>query len=665
MIGGSSRTRRRRSPILPEPERRSRSIGSVARSAREGVAPIAPRVAIAGIVGIVLVGILVLRLWALTVIGGAEYVERADSNVIRKLPVAAPRGSILDRRGRQIVINRELRQVVLDLQDVEGERLDEVVTELGRVLAPNRFEVPKTTAEIRERVENAPAGAVEPLIIARDVRQDAVVHYLAEHQADFPGVDVRDAYDRDYIRDSLAAHILGQVGKVSEADLEAYPSLALIDSIGKSGLESQYDQYLRGTNGYDAVEVDAAGVRSDSGLRGLPPTPGNNLVTTIDLRMQKAAETAMRASIERVRKSKDGRYAKSAAAVAIDPRNGEVLTMASFPTYDPGVFISSEPKDVRLAERYNTDEVRKPLFNRALQGEFPSGSTFKPITAVAAMEEGLMRPDELIGCPPSREIMGTRFPNNTTLHLGSIDLKTALEVSCNTYFYELGVDFFNAPGSPLQSWATKFGLGTKTGIDLPGEKTGVVPTPKWRRETFKDFPEIERIWKPGYSVNLSIGQGDLRVTPLQMAAAYAALGNGGTYHVPHLGKSIQDPGGRVVVELNSPEDRDIGLDPVAVESVREGMKLVNSGPNGTATAVFGTFKVPTAGKTGTAEQGIGRSDTAWYCGFAPADDPTIAACAVVEGGGHGGTAAAPIVLRMFQEWFGEDGGNLAGGGASD
>ena len=661
---GSGRTRRRRAPILPEPRRSSRSVASVARSTREGVAPIAPRIAIAGIVGIVLVGILVLRLWALTVIGGAEYVERADSNVIRKLPVVAPRGSILDRRGRQIVINRELRQVVLDLQDVEGDRLDEVTAELGRVLAPNRFEVDDTIADIREKVDNAPPGAVEPVIIARDVQQDEVVHYLAEHQADFPGVDVRDAYDRDYIRGSLGAHILGQVGKVSEADLEAYPSLELIDSIGKSGLEAQYDTFLRGSNGYDAVEVDAAGVRSDSGLRGLPPTPGRNLVTTIDLRMQKAAEAAMRESVARVRRTSDGRDAKAAAAVAIDPRNGEVLTMASFPTYDPGVFVSSDPKDMRLAAKYNTDERRKPLFNRALQGEFPSGSTFKPFTAIAAMEEGMMRADDLIGCPPSREIMGTKFPNNTSLHLGAIDLKTALQVSCNTYFYELGIHFFNAPGSPLQAWATKFGLGTKTGIDLPGEKPGVVPTPEWRRETFKDAPEIDRIWKPGYSVNLSIGQGDLRVTPLQMTAAYATLGNGGTFHVPHLAKSIEEPGGREVVGINPPESRDLDLDPGDVAAVLEGLKLVNSGPNGTATAVFGTFKVPTAGKTGTAEQ-TNQSDTAWYCGFAPADDPTIAACAVVDGGGHGGSAAAPIVLRMFQQWFGADGGSIAGGGTTD
>jgi penicillin-binding protein 2 len=637
---------------------------AVSRSGREGMAPVAPRMAIAGIIGLVVVGILVLRLWALTVIAGAEYVERADSNVIRKLPVAAPRGSILDRNNRQIVVNRELRQVVIDLQDVEGERRDQVITELGRVLAPNRFEVAEVTEELRAKVENAPPGAVEPVVLAADVRRDEVVHYLAEHQSEFPGVDVRPAYARDYVRGTLLAHALGQVGAVSEQDLEDHPTLQLIDKVGVSGLEKSYDEYLRGVNGYDAVEVDAAGVRSDSGLRGLPPTPGRNLRTTIDLRMQKVAEQALASSIAKVRGTSDGRDAKAAAAVAIDPRSGEVLTIASYPTYDPGVFTSSDPKEARIAAKLNSDEKRKPLLNRAIQGEYPAGSTFKAITAIAAMAEGYMTPDEAIGCPPSREIAQTKFPNNTSLHLGAIDLPTALEVSCNTYFYELAVHFYNAPGSPLQSWATKFGLGTRTGIDIPGESSGLVPTPEWRKETFSEYPEIDQIWKPGYSVNLSIGQGDLRVTPLQMTNAFATIGNGGTVRTPHIAKSVQEPSGRDVVDLPAGPETDLQLDQGDLAAVVDGLQRVNDGGNGTASAVFQGFPVPTAGKTGTAEMTTG-SDTAWYCGFAPVSEPTIAACAVVEGGGHGGSAAAPVVLQMFQQWFGADGGNVAGGGSTD
>lgn len=662
---GSPRSPKHRRP-LPRVTRGSSSVSSVSRSSREGVAPIAPRLAIAGIFGVVLIGILVLRLWALTVIGGAEYVERADSNVIRKMPVVAPRGSILDRTGRrQIVVNRQMNQVVIDLQDIDEDQLDDVIVRLGRVLAPNPASIAKTTADIRAKVENAPPGAVEPVVVAKDVPNLEVVMYLAEHQSEFPGVDVPEAYTRDYLFNETAAHLLGQVKTVSEDDLKNHPTLQPIDRIGASGLELEYDQFLRGTNGYDAIQVDAAGVRSDSGLRGLPPTPGSNLVTTIDLKMQRAAEQATKDSVARVSRTSEGRDAKAAAAVAIDPRNGEVLTMLSYPSYNPNVFVRPSPENERIVNTLNSpNNKRTPLLNRALQGEYPAGSTFKPLTAIAALQEGYVKPDQLIGCPPSKEIMHTVFLNNTTTNLGAIDLGTALEVSCNTYFYYLSTFFYGDPGAPLQDWAKKFGLGSRTGIDIPGENAGLVPTVEWRKEAFKDQPKIEQIWKPGYTVNMSIGQGDLRVTPLQMANAYATLANGGTWHTPHIAKSIQNSGGREIVKIPPGETRDLNLDPAAIAAVKAGMERVNSGGNGTASAVFSSFKIKSAGKTGTAER-TGHSDTAWYCGYAPADNPTIAACAVVDGGGHGGTAAAPIVLRMFQEWFGEKGGNLAGGGSTD
>lgn len=661
-MNGSTRSRRRHAPIRRAAARGISGVSSVARSSREGVGPIAPRIAIAGVFGGAVIGILLLRLWALTVIGGAEYAERADSNVIRKLPVVAPRGSILDRDGRQIVINREMRQVTIDLQDVEGERLDEVINELGRVLAPNRFEVPQTIAAIRERVDKAPPGAFEPVIVARDLPQDEVVHYLAEHQADFPGVDVGPAYTRDYVRRQTAAHILGQVGAVTEEDLEAHPSLELIDRIGKSGLERRYDEYLRGSNGYEAVEVDAAGVRSDAGMRGLPPTPGRNLVTTIDLPLQRAGERALERSIFKVRGTREGSGAKAGAFVAIDPRNGEVLGLASWPNYDPNVFVQPGIRNERtVAWLHNANNKRAPMLNRAIAGQYPPGSTFKPITAIAAMGEKYMTAETPIGCPPVYEIMGTKFPNNQSDHLGAIELGTALEISCNTYFYYLSVYFDNAVGPVLQQWAQKFGLGRETGIDLSGELPGLMPTPAWRKETYEGFDEV---WKPGDSANLSIGQGDLQVTVLQMTNAYAAIGNGGTLHTPHVAKSIQSIGGREEVEMPKGESVDLNLDPGDLAAVQEGLRRVNEGGNGTASGVFSGFQVPTAGKTGTAEK-KNQSDLAWYCGYAPADDPTIAACAFVDGGGHGGSAAAPVVLAMFQKWFDVKGGNANAGSTGD
>lgn len=659
----ASRTRKR-TPLVSRAARVGVGMSSVARSAREGVGPIAPRIAIAGVIGGIVIGILMIRLWALTVIGGAEYAERADSNVIRKLPVAAPRGSILDRGGRQIVINREMRQVTIDLQDVKGAKLDEVITELGRVLAPNRFEVEQTTAKIREKVKNAPKGAVEPVIVASDVPQDEIVHYLAERQQDFPGVDVGPAFTRDYVQTETAAHILGQVGSVTEEDLEMHPSLDLTDRIGKSGLERRYDEYLRGSNGYRAVEVDAAGVRSDAGIRGLPPTPGRNLVTTIDLRLQKAGEAALERSIGKVRGTKEGAGAKAGAFVALDPRNGEVLGLASYPDYDPNVFVKPGRKNEQTVKwLHNPLNTRAPMLNRAIAGQYPPGSTFKPITAIAAMGEDFVEPDEPIGCPPSMEIMKTKFPNNRTDHLGAIPLTTALELSCNTYFFNLSIHFDNADGPVLQKWASKFGLGAETGIDLSGELPGLMPTPAWKRATWPDHP-VDKYWLPGDSANLSIGQGFLQVTVLQMANAYAAIANGGTLHTPHVAKSIQSPGGRDEVVLPKGTSTDLNLDPGDLAAVQEGLRLVNQGGNGTARAVFEGFQVPSAGKTGTAEK-QGQSDLAWYCGYAPADNPTIAACAFVDGGGHGGSAAAPVVLAMFQEWFDAEGGNVNGGGAAD
>jgi penicillin-binding protein 2 len=267
-----------------------------------------------------------------------------------------------------------------------------------------------------------------------------------------------------------------------------------------------------------------------------------------------------------------------------------------------------------------------------------------------------MTPDTPIDCPAKMDIAQTPFKNHESTPLGYINLKTALETSCDTYFYALAVQFFNDPKQPLQDWSRKFGLGAETGIDLGGEVEGVVPDKAWKK-TQTQWDDFERNnWKPGDSVNLSIGQGDVQAGPLQMAVAYATLANGGILHTPHLAKSIQDPGGRDVVDLQVDHPVDLKLDPGDLAAVVEGLKAVNNGPNGTGTAVFGSYEVPTAGKSGTAEK-VGSTDLAWYCGFAPADDPTIAACAFIDGGGFGGEMSGPIVLDMFKAWFGPDGGN--------
>ncbi|MCW2926416.1 MAG: Penicillin-binding protein 2 [Thermoleophilia bacterium] len=666
------RTRRRGGPrrtphVGPARGTYGSGVSSVARSSREGAVPIAPRLAIAGIVGAIIIGILVLRLWALTVLGGAEYAERADQNVIRRLPIAAPRGSILDRDGRQIVVNRPTNQVVLDLQSVDEAELDGLIERLGEVLAPNRLEVAKTTREIREKVENAPVGMVEPLVLATDVQRQEVVYYLAEHQSEFPGVDVPDAYTREYVQRSTAAHILGQVGMADPDDLTTKTSLQAGDKLGKSGIEKTYDEYLRGVNGYEAIQVDASGFRTEEqGLRGLPAQPGRDLRLTISLPLQKATERSLAQGIAHAAGTEDGRGAFAGAAVAMDPNNGEVLALASAPTYDPNVFTSTKPKDLRTVETlYNPRNKRLPMYNRAIAGAYPPGSIYKPITAIAAMDKGWITPDTLLGCEPQMEIAHTVFKNHTPKNFGAIDLKTALEMSCDTYFYKLAIQFNADPKSPLQDWSSRFGLGKPTGIDIPGEVEGRVPTPKWKKEYDNPYwSETDHIWKPGDSVNLSIGQGDLLTTPLQMTNVYSALANGGKLFTPRLAKQIQSAGGRKEVEIPSPEPTDLNLDPGDLAAITDGLVLVNTGGNGTATAVFGTFKVSTAGKSGTAEKSL-QKDLAWYCGYAPVEKPEIAACAFIDGGGHGGSEAGPIVLRMFQQYFGAKGGNTDAAGSVD
>ena len=668
MSGGIRSTRRR------PPSRNARSLtsgtSSVARSPREGAAPVAPRIAMAGVIGVAVIGILLLRLWALTVLNGADYAERADSNVIRKLPMVAPRGEILDSHGHVLVRNREQQQIVLDLQDVDPDRLESVIVELGRVLASSPRTIVARTVQIREAVDAHPDGAIEPVLIARDERRDYVLHYLAEHNRDFPGVDVRPTFVREYPQKTTAAHVLGYDGLVDEQELKgAYANLHAGDRVGKSGLEQRYDEYVRGTDGYDAVQVDAAGIRSDvPGLRGLPAVPGRNLVTTLDLRVQQATERAVYDNIMRARSTSKGRDSRAGAAVMLDVNSGGVIASASFPTYDPNLFNPATPKQERQLQALFTprDSKHPPLLNQAIAGQYPPGSTFKPITAFAAFANKWATPDELIRCPAYLDVLGSRFKNHVSDDSGSQTVVEALESSCDTYFYHLALYDFPAPKPVIANWAMDFGVGVKSGIDIPGEEAGRAPTPAWKKawaEQIGSTNPLAAKWLPGDSINMSIGQGDVLATPLQMTNVFATIANGGTVYTPHIGQRVQELDGSDALTLPHDKPRKLDLDPVALNAIRTGLEQVVSGPVGTARGVFDGFSVPSAGKTGTAEK-TGQTDVAWYCGYAPIDKPKVAACAFVDGGGGGSTTAAPIVLRMFQSYFHVDGGN-AGGAAGE
>ena len=336
-----------------------------------------------------------------------------------------------------------------------------------------------------------------------------------------------------------------------------------------------------------------------------------------------------------------------AAGVALDPKTGAVLAMASYPTYAPDVFESGTPREVR---RVLTSPGR-PLLNRAIGGEYPAGSTFKAITASAALASGLYHPGELIDAPGSVVLYKTRFHGFNNEAFGPIALPKALEVSSDTFFYALGDRSYRMRGWPLQDWSQKFGLGSPTGLDLTeGESGGLVPDLAYKRQTCdRKVDPINCSWRPGDSINMSIGQGNVLVTPLQMATAYAAIANGGKVLTPTLGNAVVDADGRVLRDLISARaSRALGLPAADLDQVKQGLLLAANGNEGTATPVFGNLPSAdkVAGKTGTAEN-PSKIDHAWYVGYAPADDPKIVVAVVVERGGQGANSAAPAVCETM------------------
>ena len=335
--------------------------------------------------------------------------------------------------------------------------------------------------------------------------------------------------------------------------------------------------------------------------------------------------------------------------------------MASYPTYDPAVFANGLTR--KEWKGLTRPSANHPLMNRAAQEAKGVGSTFKLIDAVAGLEEGVITPYTTFTCRGFFEAYKQTFkcwiyPGSH----GTIPLDLALEESCDVYFYNVGLAFYHRQGTELADWARRLGLGHKTGLDIPGEVDGRVPTPEWRREYFSD--PIDKLWKPGNSINLAIGQGDLEATPLQMAVAYAAVANGGSVVVPHLGLKVVSADGALIQRFPGAPPKKLDISLATLEAVRRGIRLAASGPVGTSTPVFAGFPVPVAGKTGTAEV-FGKGDYSWYVSWAPADDPRYVVAVMIEQGGHGGTAAAPAARMIYDALFNVKGGQVHGATRSD
>jgi penicillin-binding protein 2 len=626
---------------------------------------LAVRVAILGGIALAAFAVMFFRLWFLQVLSSDAYVKEAQGNQLREIRVQPPRGDIVDREGRVLVENRVGLAIELTpdkLSDDPGERRA-LYRRLGRVLQMRPRAIQR---RVNEQFQELPFSRAT---VKQDVSRD-VVGYIEEREEDFRGVEVDPVFLRKYPHRELGAHLFGYVGEVSPADLEnpRYSGVKSGDRVGRAGLEAEYDGFLRGTSGATRVQVDALGnLRRQLDRRR--PKQGSQLRLSLDLDVQRAGQEALA-----------GGTGKGAFAV-MDIHNGEVLGLGSEPSYDPNLFakVVRQSDYDRLTDKENGD----PLTNRAVAAGYPTGSTFKLITATAALESGLITPDTPLNDPGELIVGDQTFENAGGVAHGVLSLRQALTVSSDVFFYQLGRDM-NHEGMPLQHWARMLGLGHRTGIDLPEEGPGFIPGPKWRDRQFAKFlrcknrthptyTEItqgkcgwqDRPWSVGDNVNLSVGQGDLAANPLQMAVAYAAIATGEVLR-PRLGQRIENSAGQAQQQLEAPVARKLGVSADYRRAILDGLRGAASAPGGTSTPVFATFPVDIAGKTGTAEKGAGRADQSWYVALAPWPGPKYVVAVTDEAGGFGADTAAPMARRILAELFNVDEQQLVqGGGPSD
>jgi penicillin-binding protein 2 len=636
---------------------------------------LAIRIGVLGMLAVAVFAVLFLRLWSLQVLNGEQLLRAAQNNQRRDVRLQAPRGPILDVNGQRLVTNVPGIAVQIWLSDLpkeRGTRLHEIRA-LARVLHVPARQIGATLRRHR-------SDLLSPVKIKEGITP-AQRGYLEERAEDFPGVQIAHTYLRYYPHRELAAHILGYVTEISANQLQerrrqGYRSG---DTIGQTGIEAFYDRYLRGTAGLAQLRVDSLGRPRGRVTTKILPHAGNAVRLTVDVKLQIAAEEALRYGIERARNTECyGCWnANGGAVVALDPRDGSIRALASYPTYPPSLYVGrvrQRALDTAGLSPRTAEGMNFPALNRAIDAAYPPGSTFKPVTALAAMQEHILEPFESLPCTGSYEKNGQVFKNWDPFVNEAMTLPTALARSCDTYFYQVGYRFYGMPperGPRLQAWASRFGFGQRTGTDLGSERSGLLPTPDWRKKTYtkKTDPghwQIDSLWKPGDSIQLAIGQKDLLVTPMQMARFYAAVANGGRLVTPHLLLDVEQPfsngqRGRSLPTPPAAAPEPTNVDAQALAVVREGLYQATHYTFGTSAAIFSGFPVPISGKTGTAEKTIDPGDgyprifnQSWWCGYGPSDSPELVVCALIENGGHGGDAAAPAALKVFEAFFGKE-----------
>jgi penicillin-binding protein 2 len=631
---------------------------------------LARRVAILGALVVIGFAALLMRLWALQVLSGSQYAARAQANQVRTVRVEAPRGPIVDAHGNILVTNKLVTSVELSpagMPKTYAARSAEVRA-IANIAGVSVRRVTKLLVERKRR-----GDMLDPIVV-RTEATGPMLTYLQERAASFPGLTLARSYIRRYPHGSVAAQLLGYDGQISQQELRTLATNGYQpgDVIGQTGIESALDMYLRGVPGSARVRVDSLGRPRSPRLLTAAPQPGQTVRLTIDTQLQIAAQNALDDGIQRARNG--GQWAADGGAiVALSPKDGSILAMASSPAYDPSVYSGRVTRRELAAQGLTPNSAldrNYPALNRALDGTYPPGSAFKPLTAIAALQEHLIKPYSFYPCTGSYVA-----PEDTAHHVfhnwdrfvnQGMDLPTALAQSCDTYFYRVGNKFYLLPkdrGQPIQRWARRFGFGRTSGSDLTPQSPGLVPTIGWKHRMFtrRTDPtnwQIDRLWKPGDSIQLAIGQGDLTVTPLQMARFYAAIANGGKLVTPHILMDVENPNGTIVPTTAPPAPRPIpGLDPANLSVVQQGLFEATHDPFGTSYGVFGNFPQPIAGKTGTAQKAVrlpgytGLRDQSWWCGYGPANDAKIVVCALIENGGEGGAAAAPAAERVFAKFF--------------
>lgn len=640
------------------------------------------RLKVFAILVIVMFAALSTRLWFLQVLATQVYAEEAQNNGVRSIAVDALRGEIWtadqygDPKGEALVQNRSSLEVRVDKQELEESGIaEQVLVELSTML-----DIP--VKQIRRDLESKLYFDYQPKPIAEFVDEE-VAFAIRERQEDFPGVLVRNASVREYPMGRTAAHMVGWVGQVQKAQLEqdefpacdgSGPSARCYgpnDVAGQTGLEVQYEKWLRGTKGLQRYVVNSDGERIRD-LGGRQPAPGGDLVLTIDSEWQRAAEDSLEESILRTRQVFDedsGTYYKADAGVVIvvDVETGGLKAMASWPDYDPRWFVRGLKSDevcyLGLNEKCAEADTVAPLLNRAFQEVYLPGSTFKPFTALAAVKEGYASLGGTYECPPEyihgTDESGTTFSNWSTANLGYMSLGQSLIVSCDTNFYAWGSDFWyrwqndqlGANNEPLQKHLRAWGFEKPTGLDLPGEASGLIPDAAWAEDQDALFPDG---WIPGGYILTMIGSGNMLVTPLQMATAYGAIANDGHMCRPHVvDRVMASDGDTVLKKVNGQCDRMVPYTKAELDYIRTALTQVPV--SGTAKVPFYGFPlsdVPVAGKTGTAFRGGTFQDTSWFAAMVPANDPQYVVLAMVEQAGFGSDVAAPLVRRMIETMYG-------------